>query len=275
MPDMTQLSRAELFRRLHTEGSPLVLPNAWDAASAALVERAGAAAVATTSGAVAWSLGAADGDRLPRAELVAAVRRIAGTVSVPVTADCESGGPDPAGVAETVRQVLDAGAVGVNLEDGGVPLRPVGEQAERIAAARSAADALGVPLFVNARVDVFFYKVAERAERLPETVRRATAYAEAGADGIFVPGVLAPAVLTELVERIPLPVNVLTGPGGPTIAELAATGVRRISLGTALAEAAYGTARRAAAELLSTGTYGSLTDAVAYPDMQALFPGRS
>ncbi|CAA9247091.1 MAG: Carboxyvinyl-carboxyphosphonate phosphorylmutase [uncultured Corynebacteriales bacterium] len=275
MPDMTQLSRAELFRRLHTEGGPLVLPNAWDAASAALVERAGAAAVATTSGAVAWSLGAADGDRLPWAELAAAVRRIAGTVSVPVTADCESGGPDPAGVAETVRQVLDAGAVGVNLEDGGVPLRPVGEQAERIAAARSAADALGVPLFVNARVDVFLYKVGERAERLPETVRRATAYAEAGADGIFVPGVLAPAVLTELVERIPLPVNVLTGPGGPTIAELAATGVRRISLGTALAEAAYATARRAAAELLSTGTYDSLTDAVAYPDMQALFPGRS
>ena len=268
---MTQSSRAELFRRLHTEGGPLVLPNAWDAASAALVERAGAAAVATTSGAVAWSLGAADGDRLPRAELVAAVRRIAGTVSVPVTADCESGGPAPAAVGETVRQVLDAGAVGVNLEDGGVPLRPVAEQAGRIAAARAAADAVGVPLFVNARVDVFLRQVGERAERLPETVRRARAYAEAGADGIFVPGVLDPAVLVELVGRIPLPVNVLAGPGGPTIAELAATGVRRISLGTALAEAAYATARRAAVELLSTGTYDSLADGIAYPDMQALF----
>jgi 2-methylisocitrate lyase-like PEP mutase family enzyme len=120
-------------------------------------------------------------------------------------------------------------------------------------------------------VDVFLYKAGERAERLPETVRRARAYADAGADGIFVPGVLAPEVLTELVGQIPLPVNVLAGPGGPTIAELAATGVRRISLGTALAEAAYGTARRAAVELLTTGTYDALADHVGYSDMQALF----
>jgi 2-methylisocitrate lyase-like PEP mutase family enzyme len=268
---MTQTERAELFRRLHTEGGPLVLPNAWDAASAVLVEQAGAKAVATTSGAVAWSLGAADGDRLPREELVAAVRRIARAVSVPVTADCESGGPGPDDVAETVRQVIDAGAVGVNLEDGGVPLRPVAEQAARIAAARAAADALGVPLFVNARVDVFLYKFGERAERLPETLRRARAYADAGADGIFVPGVLEPSVLTELVGGIGLPVNVLAGPGGPPIGALAATGVRRISLGTALAEAAYGVARRAAAELLETGTYDALAGNVTYPEMQKLF----
>ena len=178
------------FRRLHAEGV-LVLPNAWDAASARLVERAGAAAVATTSGAVAWSLGVPVGDRLPLELLAGAGERIAAAVAVPVTADVESGGPD---VAATVRAVLAAGAVGINLEDGG---GPVEQHRDRVAAARAAGG--GRDLFVNARADLYLFGIGEPDDRLAETVARAGVYAEAGADGIFVPGVPDPAVLRTLV----------------------------------------------------------------------------
>lgn len=254
----------ERFSELHASGV-LVLPNAWDVASALLAEQAGAAAVATTSGGVAWSLGAADGDRLDRGLIVEAVRRIAAAVSVPVTADVESGGPTAADVVETVRAVVSAGAVGVNIEDAGDPLRDVAEQAERIAAAKSAGQ-----VWVNARTDVYLRSVGAPEERLPETLRRARAYVEAGADSVFVPGVLDPDVLRTLAAEIPRPLNVLAGPGAPSVPELGDLGVRRVSLGTALAEAAYATARRAATEVLTTGTYTALEDAIDYGELQAL-----
>lgn len=260
---MNSSERAVRFRQLHSTGV-LVLPNAWDAASARVVEQAGAAAVATTSGGVAWSLGSPDGDRLPLDLLVAAVGRIAAAVAVPVTADVESGGADVAG---TVRAVLDAGAVGVNLEDGA---GSVAEHVARVTAARTAADDAGVPLFVNARTDVYLRGIGDPADRLAETLRRGLAYAEAGADGIFVPGLLDPATLRVLAAELPRPLNVLAGPGAPPVAELAAVGVRRVSLGTALAEAAYGAAARGAAEALGTGTYGCLTDGLGYGDLQKL-----
>jgi 2-methylisocitrate lyase-like PEP mutase family enzyme len=254
------MTLADQFRRLHSDGV-LVLPNAWDVASARLVERAGAAAVATTSGAVAWSLGVPDGDRLPLELLAGAVGRVAAAVAVPVTADVESGAPD---VAATVRAVVEAGAVGINIEDAA---GPVAEHVDRIKAARESG---GDGLFVNARTDLFLLGIGDPADRLPETIARAAAYREAGADGIFVPGVLDPSVLRTLVAEIALPVNVLAGPGGPSVAELAALGVRRVSVGTGLAEAAYGAAERAATELLSTGTYAALEDGLAYSDLQAL-----
>ena len=196
------MTLADDFRRLHAEGV-LVLPNAWDAASARLVERAGAAAVATTSGAVAWSLGVPDGDRLPLELLAGAVERIAAAVAVPVTADVESGGPD---VAATVRAVQAAGAVGINIEDaaGAVELHR-----DRVAAAREAG---GRELFVNARIDLYLFGIGEPEGRLAETIARAAVYAEAGADGIFVPGLIDLDVLRTLVAEIPLPVNVLAGP---------------------------------------------------------------
>lgn len=270
----SQRDRAEEFRQLHTAGV-LVLPNAWDVASARLVERAGAAAVATTSGGLAWSLGASDGDRLPREAAVAAVARIAAAVAVPVTADIETGfGETPQALAATVTAVLGAGAVGVNVEDvaaGGAGLRPAAEQAARIAVLRRTADATGVPLFVNARIDTYLRGIGAPAGRLAETVERARAYAAAGADGIFVPGVLDPATLRELVAAVPLPLNVLAGPGAPPVGELAALGVRRVSCGTSLAEAAYGAARRAAVEVLGAGTYGAMEDAgVDYGELNAL-----
>ncbi len=214
------------FRSLHVPGRPLVLPNVWDTASARIVEDAGAAAVATTSAGLAWGLGAADGDRLEREEALGAVARIAAVVGVPVSADIESGyAKDPAGIADTVRAVLAAGAVGVNIEDalyegGGDPLRPVAEQAERIAAVREAAAAEGVPLFVNARIDTFL----RGAGGVDLTLERAAAFLAAGADGIFVPGAVDPGTVKLLVEGIDAPLNVMAGPGAPTVAELAALG---------------------------------------------------
>ncbi|MFI8933427.1 isocitrate lyase/phosphoenolpyruvate mutase family protein [Streptomyces sp. NPDC053474] len=268
---------ATAFRDLHVPGSPLVLPNAWDAASARLVETAGAAAVATTSAGLAWALGAGDGDRLTRDQALAAVARIVDTVSVPVTADVEGGyAEDAAGVAETVRAVLAAGAVGVNIEDGrhtgGEPLRPVAEQAGRIAAARGAADAAGVSLFVNARVDTYLRGAGEGvAERLALTLERAAAFLDAGADGVFVPGVVDPETVEALVAKVDGPVNVMAGPGAPPVARLAALGVARVSVGSGLAQAAHALVRGAARELLTEGTYGSLTGGLDFGEVDGLF----
>ena len=257
------MTLADDFRRLHTEGV-LVLPNAWDAASARLVERAGAAAVATTSGAVAWSLGVPDGNRLPLELLAGAVERIAAAVAVPVTADVEAGEPD---VAATVRAVLAAGAVGINIEDAAAPPAVL---ATRITQAKQAAARRGVDLFVNARIDLYLFGIGEPEGRLAETIARAAVYADAGADGIFVPGVIDLDLLRTLVTEIPLPINVLAGPHVPAVDELAAVGVRRVSVGTGLAQAAYAAADRAARELLATGTYAALEDALSYGELQKL-----
>ena len=268
MQSMTaQQDKALLFRSLHTAAAPLALANAWDAASARIVQQAGAPAVATTSAGVAWALGSADGDRLGRADALALVARVAAAVDVPVTADIESGfGASPADVAETVTAVIAAGAVGINLEDslheGDSPLRPVAEQAERIAAARAAADATGVPLYINARVDTYVRAEGEPRTRLQSTLTRAAAYVAAGADGIFVIGVSDPTVIAALAEVITAPLNVLAGPGFPSVAELGKLGVARVSLGATVARAAYATARAAARELTATGSYNALADAL-------------
>ncbi|MFC7303540.1 isocitrate lyase/phosphoenolpyruvate mutase family protein [Streptomyces monticola] len=278
-PDPTGLrSKAETLRALHIPGTPLVLPNAWDAASARIVEAAGAAVVATTSAAVSWDQGAADGRHPDRDRAVAVVARIAAAVDVPVTADIESGYADDAeGVAVTVRAVLAAGAVGVNLEDApgpdGEPLLPVEEQCRRIAAARAAADAVGVPLCINARTDIHLRAVGEPAERLALTLDRAAAFLAAGADGIFVPGVVDPVPVKALVEGIEGPLNVMAGPGAPPVAELAGLGVARISVGAGIAQAAHALVRRAAQDLLTTGGYEALAGGLAYSDLNPLLGG--
>lgn len=271
-----QHATATAFRALHTPGTPLVLPNAWDLASARVVEAAGAAAVATTSAGLAWALGAADGDRLTRDRALAAVAAITAAVEVPVTADIESGyAEDAAGVADTVRAALAAGVVGVNIEDAlygtAEPLRPVAEQAERIAAARGAADAAGVPLFVNARIDTYLRGVGESQDaRLALTVERAAAFLAAGADGVFVPGAVAPDTVKALVEGVDGPLNVMVGPGAPTVADLAGLGVARVSAGSGIAQAAHALVRRAARELLTEGTYESLAGGLDYGELNGL-----
>jgi len=273
---MTTLTdKAAVFRSLHAGGTVLALPNAWDVASAKLIEDAGARAIATTSAGVAWSLGAADGDELDRDRALDLISRLAGAVAVPVTADIESGFAATAeGVAETVRGVIAAGAVGINLEDahhrGAQPLRSVAEQCERIAAARQAADATKIPLFINARVDTYIRAVGDPLTRLQDTLDRAAAYVVAGADGIFVPGVVDPALVEDLVKGLAVPLNVLAGPGAPSIAEFGALGVARVSLGSSIAQAAYGVARSAALELFTAGTYTALERELGYQEINSL-----
>ncbi|GIJ10301.1 isocitrate lyase/phosphoenolpyruvate mutase family protein [Micromonospora andamanensis] len=229
-------ARAVALRALHRPGDPLVLPNAWDAGSARAVADAGFPAVATGSAAVAESLGYADGERTPPAEMFAAVTRIARAVAVPVTADLERG--YGLGPAELVSRLLDTGAVGLNLEDSdprtGV-LVDAEEQADLLAGVRAAADDACVKVVVNARVDVYLRPGGEpAADRLAEAIRRARRYLAAGADSVY-PILLAdPAQLRSFVPAVAAPVNVLARPGAPALAELAALGVARVSYGSGL-----------------------------------------
>lgn len=272
LPGMSsQQEKAILFGSLHVSGSPLLLANAWDVASARVVEEAGAKAVATTSAGVAWAVGVPDGDKLGRERALAAAARVADAVTVPVTADIENGFADDLdGIAATIRGVIEAGVVGVNLEDavydGSGPLRPIAEQAARLTAARRAADEAGVPLFINARTDGFLLGVAG----VDEALARASAYMEAGASGIFIPGLTDLPTLRALVEKIDAPVNVLVGPGSPSVAQLADVGVARISLGSSVAVAAYAVADRAARELFGSGTYESLRSELGYGKLNGL-----
>lgn len=275
MVEKVAQARVDALRSLHGDGV-LVLPNAWDAASAAVIADAGAKAIATTSGGVAWSLGRTDGHGLAREEMVEQVRRIAEAVEVPVTADIEGGyGPAPEDVATTVAAVIGAGAVGVNIEDSrapGGPLFTAPEQAERLRAARAAAERAGLPgLVINVRTDVFLFGIGAPEGRLDDVVARAAAYAGAGADCLFVPGLTDLDVLASLVKATPLPVNVMAGPGAPAVAELAAVGVRRVSLGTAVAQAAYAVAQRAATEALATGTYHELGAGLDFGTVNGMF----
>lgn len=267
-------AQARQLRALHDR--LLVLPNAWDACSAALIAGAGASAIATTSGGVAWALGRPDGQRLSRADMVGAVARIVSVVDVPLTADVEAGyGPSTDDVAITVRDVVGAGAVGVNLEDSaapGGPLFTVDEQVRRIRAARRAATEAGVPdLVINARTDVFLFQIGEPAGRTDEVRTRADAFAAAGADCLFVPGLLDLALLESLAKAIPLPLNAMAVPGGPTVNELGAAGVRRISVGTAMAQTAYAAVRQAAGELLAAGTLDACAGAASFGELNGLF----
>jgi 2-methylisocitrate lyase-like PEP mutase family enzyme len=261
-----QLARAKAFAASHRRGEPLLLPNAWDVASAVAIAGAGAAAIATTSAGVAWSLGVPDGADLGAERAAAVVERICAAVDVPVSADIEGGyGSTPDAVAATTTAVVRAGAVGVNLEDrSGSGLFAEAAQAERLAAARAAADALGVPVWLNARTDVYL----TGAGGLEEARRRSEAYAAAGADSLFVPGLIDPAAIAELAAG-PLPIAVMVWAGAPAVAELAAAGAVRISLGSAIAQAAYAVAARATAELLGVGTYDTTADGIPYGDLNS------
>ncbi|MEU1086705.1 isocitrate lyase/phosphoenolpyruvate mutase family protein [Streptomyces sp. NPDC005892] len=266
---LIQPDTARLFRSLHTASAPLALANAWDVASARLIEAAGAPAIATTSAGAAWSLGAADGEILTRERALELVGRIVAAVAVPVTADIEGGyGTDAAGIAETVTGVLAAGAVGVNIEDG---TRPPAELAARLAVARQTADRAGAGLFLNARVDTYLLGLGDPDTRLKETLARAHLYVDAGADGIFVPGTTDSATIAELADGISVPLNVMAGPGAPTVAELGALGVARVSLGPGLAQVAYAAARRSAQELYGTGGYDGLAEGMSFPELNGLF----
>jgi 2-methylisocitrate lyase-like PEP mutase family enzyme len=277
MSTTTQERKAILFGQLHDRSRILVLPNAWDVVSARLVEEAGFPAIATTSAGVAWMLGYPDGQHIRREEMLDIVRRIVQNVAVPVTADMEAGyGNTPEDTAETARGVVDAGAVGLNLEDAAhVPKRPLVDVAlhvEKIKAVRDVAEATGVPLVINARTDVYLASVGEPAERFEHAVRRANAYREAGADCLFVPGVRDADTIGRLVKEINGPVNILAASGVPSAPELAKLGVARMSVGGALMRAVLTHLKRLVGELHATGVHAPLTEGViAHVDLNKLF----
>ena len=259
---------AALFHRLHREGL-LILPNAWDAGSARLIDRLGARAIATTSAGVAWAHGYPDGGFLPAPLLAATVAEVVRAVRVPVSADVEDGySKDPAAVADTVAAVIDAGAVGINIEDRAEDPDLLCAKIER---AKATGARLGVDLFVNARIDVYLRGFEPADRRLDETISRAERYREAGADGIFVPGVSEPAAIRAIASAVQLPLNVLAWRGLPPAAELEALGVRRLSAGSGLATAAFGRVAALVTEFLRTGASDPLMqNAMPYAEVNAL-----
>jgi 2-methylisocitrate lyase-like PEP mutase family enzyme len=258
-------SNSERFRELHSGPRILVLPNAWDVATARVFEEAGALAIATTSAGIAFAHGYADGERIPVDEMMAAVARIARAVRVPVTADLESAYGRP---AETALKAIASGAVGMNFEDSqGNALIPIESQQESIRAIRRAAPMI----FINARVDVYLGKFGQTASRFAESVRRAIAYVEAGAGSIFVPGVIDEKTIADLACAIPAPLNVLAAPGMPPVHRLQELGVRRVSSGSAIARLSLSIARKAAVEMLVQGTYSALAEStISFGDTNTL-----
>ena len=261
--------KAAAFLALHA-GPGFVLPNAWDAGSARILEQVGFPAIATTSAGIAWARGVPDGGALDRDSMLDHIGRIVAAVSVPVTADLEAGYGDTADdVARTVARAVDLGAVGGNLEDAGPGgLFDIDEAVDRLAAARGAAPS--GTFVLNARTDTYF--AGTTGDPFTETVKRAVRYLEAGADCVFVPGVVDEGTIRRLAAAIPGPLNVVAGLANvidaPTLFSL---GVTRVSLGGSLARAALTMVERAGRELLDSGTLGFLDGAIAYADLQRRF----
>jgi 2-methylisocitrate lyase-like PEP mutase family enzyme len=266
---------AMAFREMHRGPKILLLPNAWDVVSARIVEDAGFGAIATTSAGIAFTLGYPDGEKISRAEMLARVGRIARAVKVPVTADVEAGyGPRPEDAARTAREVIEAGAVGMNLEDGtedaAQPLAELPLQLEKIRAVREAALKTGVLLVLNARTDVYLAKVGDPEKRYDEAVRRLVAYRDAGADCVFLPGVTDAETIERIVRDVKCPLNILAGPGAPTVPELQKLGVARVTLGSGPMRATLGLVRKMAAELKATGTYAALEGAIPHAEVNRM-----
>ncbi len=280
MDGATQQAHADTFHRLHARDGILVLVNAWDAASARVFEAAGAPAIATTSAGMAWSLGHADGEQLSVRELLAATERICRVVSVPVTVDIERGfSRTAADVSTTVRALLDLGVVGINIEDGVDPatdsLVPPEALGEKIAAIRALAERAGVRLFINARTDTYFVPTRDPVAGFEDTVRRANVFVEAGADGIFTPGLDNIEEIARMARAVSRPLNIYAGYAGlPGIEALRRAGVRRVSLGCGPLQAALALARQIATEAFGEGQYTAMTASMlSARDVNTLFAG--
>jgi 2-methylisocitrate lyase-like PEP mutase family enzyme len=279
---MTQAQKATRLLELHHASTPIVLINAWDAGSAAMIEHCGLPAIASSSAACANAMGFPDGQHIPWQQMLEIVNRIASTVTVPVTADIESGfAANPQQLEISISQIIQAGAVGVNLEDvmpqAHGPLFPLAEQITRIKATRNAAEKEEIHLVINARIDAYWQAGVSPEEAMRNTLERGKAYFAAGADCVFVPGLRNPDHIRHMIEHWrsinpQAPINILAGPDVPSIPELARLGVKRVSYGSGPHRAAMGLLRRIADEARSTGTFRTLTDgAVPYAEINGLF----
>ena len=265
MDARVQAERAEQFRKLHRGPHILVLPNAWDVASARILEELGYPAIATTSAGIAFSLGYPDGQRVSREQMLEVVARIARAVRVPVTADMEAGyGITAKDMSETARALIAAGAIGLNLED------VTGEdesshvnitlQSEKIRAIRETASSLGVPLVLNARTDTYLMPIGPAETRFDRTVERLRAYRQAGADCLFAPGLRDGETIRKLVTALDAPLNILLMAGGPSLRELEKMGVARASAGSAVMRATLSLVQRIGKKLMQAGSCDFLFD---------------
>jgi len=264
------MTSANTFRALHNGNELLLLPNAWDAGSARLIESLGAKAIATTSAGLAWSRGYPDGDALPNEQLITTARDISRVIRVPLSIDVEGGySDDPAVVARVIGGIIDAGAVGINIEDGaGSP----DVLCAKIEAARRSATRAGVDLFINVRTDVYLRAMASGDEAVREVIRRAERYRSAGCDGIFVPGLIEGRAIEAIAAAIdPLPLNIMLMPGLPSPTVLREQGVRRLSAGSAIAQAAMGFTSRLASDFLAGSSDDMSAITVDYSSMNQLF----
>jgi len=268
---MTDL--AKTFHALHHAAKPLILANAWDAGSARLIESLGAPAVATTSAGIDWALGYPDGNLLPIARLVEMTAAIARLIRIPLSVDFEAGySDDLAEVGENIKQILDAGAVGINIEDGGGAPTLLAAKIEKV---KAVAAAKSVDLFVNARTDVYLRGLVPEAQRVEETLARAKLYKAAGADGLFVPGLIAEDGIKAVVSGAGLPVNLLAWPELAPAAELGALGVKRVSAGSGIAQRVWAEAERLARDFLRDGSSEPLASGgLDYGKLQQLFAPR-
>jgi 2-methylisocitrate lyase-like PEP mutase family enzyme len=272
-----QAEKAEQFRKLHHGPRMLLLPNAWDVASARIFEDAGFPAVGTSSAGVAFALGYPDGQKISRGEMLAVVHRIAEALHLPVTADVEAGyGTKPEDAAETARQVIAAGAVGMNLEDA-IPDKPdaladLNLQIEKIRAVNEISERAGIAFVLNARTDVFLAEIGAAETRLARAIERLNAYREAGAQSLFAPGVKDQETIAQLANGVRGPVNILATAGTPPLAELEKLGVARVSVGSGPMRATLGLTARIARQLHDEGTFSLMTDgAMTYADANRLF----
>ncbi len=281
MASRTQKDKAVQFRQLHFGPQILVLPNAWDAASARILEQADFPAIATTSSGVAASLGYPDGQRISRDMMVENVAHMARVVECPITVDIEAGfGNSIAEVLQTVKAVMAAGAVGINIEDSTKQqeksLVDVSFQVELLKAISEMASSMDMPLVVNARIDVFLLAIGDPADRFEHAVQRANAYRQAGADCIFTIGVSDASTIAGLVKAISGPINILAGPTPLSIPELAQLGVARVSFGSGLMRATLARLRRIAHELFEHGTYASMAEEMlSGRELRSLFEGKA
>jgi len=257
-----QLDQATQFRQLHRGPGILILPNAWDVASARVFEEAGYP----------------DGQKIPREEMLARIGRIARAVRVPLTADVESGyGATPEEAAQTSRELVQAGVVGMNLEDASVrrdqPLIDLQLAVEKIRAVREAAMQLGSQIVVNARTDVYLLPGGNPDADYSEALRRLIAFRDAGADCVFAPGLKDSETIERLVKAVGCPLNILAAPGAPSIPELAKLGVARVSVGSGPMRATLGLLQRVAEELKATGTYDTMNGAMPYAAANKMLGG--
>jgi 2-methylisocitrate lyase-like PEP mutase family enzyme len=271
----TEAQKAEQFRKMHHCPKMLVLANAWDVVSARILEECRHPAIATSSAAVAFSLGYPDGQRISRDEMLDVVGRIARAVRVPVTADLEAGyGTTAKDISDTTKAAIEAGAIGMNLEDASDDensLVALQLQVEKIRAIRETAKSLGVPFVLNARTDVYLSSIGPEATRFEHTVERLLAYRDAGADCLFAPGLHDKETISKLVKAVAAPLNILITPQCPSLTELEKIGVARVSTGSTVMRAALRVVKRIGKEMLEARSCETLFDrAIPWADLSGM-----